>query len=279
MRQDRKKTPLRELTTYGDSRAVRHPDCDYSGEIDVHLTICADRGEPFRDEALARVVCESVEFYRNREIHVTADRARPTWDDKAVARVLNAEFRQVVFCFALAMCASLCGCGAVFVPRVQCFPDPVRLIVVNDAETEHPLDSAQVTYWIEPYCNWFEQAGPWIASENTDLDRMGDTAELVAVTDQGDGEFTVKWCRKTGWVQWFFPIPSPLGWNLYREHQAVVLAEASGYYPLKISYLPHTTYNGDSTPNCAGDAKGHFNLDQKGTLTIGVFRIPGANNR
>ena len=66
MRQDRKKTPLRELATYGDSRAVRDPDCDYSGRIDVHLTICADRGEPFRDEALARVVCESVEFYSTK---------------------------------------------------------------------------------------------------------------------------------------------------------------------------------------------------------------------
>lgn len=66
MRQNRKKTPLRELTTYGNSRAVRYPDCDYSGKIDVHLTICADRGEPFRDEALARVVCENVEFYSTK---------------------------------------------------------------------------------------------------------------------------------------------------------------------------------------------------------------------
>ncbi len=66
MCQDRKKSPLRELTTYGDSRAVRHSDCDYGGKIDVHLTICADRGEPFRDEALARVVCESVEFYSTK---------------------------------------------------------------------------------------------------------------------------------------------------------------------------------------------------------------------
>jgi len=63
MREARKKTPLRELRTYAGSRAARHPDCDYVGDIDVHLTLCADCGTPFENEAIARMVCNNVEFY------------------------------------------------------------------------------------------------------------------------------------------------------------------------------------------------------------------------
>ena len=63
MRGARNRIPLRERRTYGASRAVRHPDCDYTGEIDIHLTICADRGTPFQDATIAAMVCENVEFY------------------------------------------------------------------------------------------------------------------------------------------------------------------------------------------------------------------------
>ena len=57
----RQKTPLRDLTTFGNTHAVRHPDCDYGGEIDIHVVICAWEGQPFRDRELAVAVCRSVE--------------------------------------------------------------------------------------------------------------------------------------------------------------------------------------------------------------------------
>ncbi len=63
MRPPRRKTSLRDLRTYGRGRAVRLADCDYVGDIDIHVTICADRGEPFRDEQFAAAICENVEFY------------------------------------------------------------------------------------------------------------------------------------------------------------------------------------------------------------------------
>jgi REP element-mobilizing transposase RayT len=53
--------PIRDLRTYGASRAVRHPDCDYAGDVGIHLTICAVAGEPFRTEAVAHLVADSVE--------------------------------------------------------------------------------------------------------------------------------------------------------------------------------------------------------------------------
>ena len=63
MRQTRNKTPLRDLTTLSASRAVRLPNGNYAGNIDIHTTICADRGTPFNDEAIARMVCDNVEIY------------------------------------------------------------------------------------------------------------------------------------------------------------------------------------------------------------------------
>jgi len=59
----RSKTPLRDLTTYGASRAVRWDRCDYSGDEIIHVTIRADSGTPFTEEATAKLVCENVEHY------------------------------------------------------------------------------------------------------------------------------------------------------------------------------------------------------------------------
>jgi len=63
MRSDHNRIPLRDLRTYSASRAVRHQDCDYSGNIDVHLTVCARRTDAFTAVETARLVCENVEFY------------------------------------------------------------------------------------------------------------------------------------------------------------------------------------------------------------------------
>ena len=54
---------VRDLRTYGASRAVRHPDCDYRGNIDIHVTIRAAGGDPFREDRVARLVTENVEHY------------------------------------------------------------------------------------------------------------------------------------------------------------------------------------------------------------------------
>lgn len=63
MRPSRNTSQPRDLTTYGRSRAVRHPDCDYAGNEIIHVTTCAERGAPFRDQSLAKCVSDSVEFY------------------------------------------------------------------------------------------------------------------------------------------------------------------------------------------------------------------------
>ena len=66
MPRPRTETPLRNLTTYNRSHAVRLPDCDYAADVDIHVTLCAHAGAPFRDAATATMVCENVEFYCRR---------------------------------------------------------------------------------------------------------------------------------------------------------------------------------------------------------------------
>ncbi len=61
-----KKTPLRDLTTYGRSHAVRLSDFGCTGDADIHLTLCADSSSPFANDDIAAMVCENVEFYSRK---------------------------------------------------------------------------------------------------------------------------------------------------------------------------------------------------------------------
>ena len=47
--------------TYGRGRAVRLDSEIYAADVPVHLTICAEDGQPFVDDHVARMVCEAVE--------------------------------------------------------------------------------------------------------------------------------------------------------------------------------------------------------------------------
>jgi REP element-mobilizing transposase RayT len=51
-----------EYHTYGKGRAVRLREFDYAQDVPTHLTICA-RCNVIESEALARAICDNVEFY------------------------------------------------------------------------------------------------------------------------------------------------------------------------------------------------------------------------
>ncbi len=61
MQRSSKNTPRRELTTYHQSRAVRLPDFGYTGDVNVHLTVCAAGDVALKDDQLAAVICQSIE--------------------------------------------------------------------------------------------------------------------------------------------------------------------------------------------------------------------------
>jgi len=48
-------------TTFGASRAVRHPRADYGSDPDIHVVIAAVSGKAFENADLARQVCQSVQ--------------------------------------------------------------------------------------------------------------------------------------------------------------------------------------------------------------------------
>jgi REP element-mobilizing transposase RayT len=48
-------------TTYGRGRALRLDPEVYSTAVPIHLTLCAEQGEPFLDHSVAVLVCNSVE--------------------------------------------------------------------------------------------------------------------------------------------------------------------------------------------------------------------------
>ena len=52
---------VERLQTYGQSRAVRWDRYNYKDAAVIHLTICANQGEPFNDQRVAQMVCDSAE--------------------------------------------------------------------------------------------------------------------------------------------------------------------------------------------------------------------------
>ncbi len=57
-RDDRRR--VEDARTYRHSRAVRWDRYNYRDDAVVHLTICADRGQPFISQRTAQLVCDSV---------------------------------------------------------------------------------------------------------------------------------------------------------------------------------------------------------------------------
>jgi hypothetical protein len=126
------------------------------------------------------------------------------------------------------------GCGLVFLPRIQQFPGPVETIRVVDAQSNRDIPDASLRYEIISHGNWMHSVPLCHPEDSHDA---ADVKRTLQVQRSGDA-FTVESCRMVGSVQWFFPVPSPLGWTLYRDHEAVITAEAPDYRPLAIRYAP-----------------------------------------
>ncbi|MFH1748872.1 MAG: hypothetical protein ABIG44_17715 [Planctomycetota bacterium] len=141
-------------------------------------------------------------------------------------------------CLLALACA---GCGLVFVPRVQVFPGEVRGIRVVDEQTGQDLPQATVIYEIWPYDNWFLDRARLMELDPSDSLREcgSEPYRRLDVNRDADGVFRVEPCRTIGWMQWFFPLPLPLGWNLYHDYEARVTIRAPGYCELVLTYTPN----------------------------------------
>lgn len=155
------------------------------------------------------------------------------------------------------------GCGQVFIPHVQSFPRPVRGITVVDARDGAPIASARVLYELVPYVNWVHFP-PMLFDPDADAcSDPREPARTLCVAADSCGTFTVEPCRMSGSIQWFFPIPSPLGWTLYRDFEARLTVSAPGYHDLGMRYVP-------DPPPLAGSSQsrpfGSYVYDPNGVL-------------
>ena len=57
-------TPSHGCKTYGSSRAVRLPDFNYAGDVDIHVVVCARSGKPSSNPALAAEVSSHTEEHQ-----------------------------------------------------------------------------------------------------------------------------------------------------------------------------------------------------------------------
>jgi hypothetical protein len=167
---------------------------------------------------------------------------------------------------AALLLATCGGCGLVVVPRVQHFPGPLREIRVVDGQTGATLRDASVTCEILKHENWMRARAMIIPSE---VAAPSEVRRTPAVQRQGDA-FVIEPCSMNGSVQWFFPLPLPTGWSLYREHAARITASAAGYHSLCVQYAPETLTE-DAGETAAGESAWRFHA---GVLQLGLKATP-----
>lgn len=192
------------------------------------------------------------------------------WSDLVIGRESACSCRIVLPIVAMVAPLSLLGgCGLIFIPRVQSFPGPVRGITVVDAGDGAPIANARVLYEVVPYVNWVHFP-PMLFDPDTDtrLDPR-DPARTLCVAVDSCGTFTVEPCRMSGSIQWFFPIPSPLGWTLYRDFEARLTVSAPDYRELGMRYVP-------DRPPSAGSSRsrpfGSYVYDPNGVLQFRLVK-------
>ena len=163
------------------------------------------------------------------------------------------------------------GCGLLFVPRVQVFPGDVHGIRVVDARDGRDLPRAALIYEVWPHDNWFHAGAQLREPESTCAPREcgSEPYRRLEVRRDADAVFRVESCRTLGWMQWFFPVPSPLGWNLYHDYEARVTVRAPGYCGLLLVYTPDCVPAG----RCTGPTThGNCDLTSDGILEFSLLR-------
>ena len=174
---------------------------------------------------------------------------------------------------------ALQGCGLMCIPVLREYRGPVDGVMAVDAETGQPIQGATIRFLLDKYDNWSlfpprqvkvtEHAGQWERLTERD------PPDALKVHGWRDGD-VMRFERKYlyGWIQLFFPIPLPLGWTLYHDHESRILVTCKGYRGLMLMYhpsLPPVTserYN----PSAIGNSKGAATLSKEGIMVFELER-------
>lgn len=181
----------------------------------------------------------------------------------------------------LSACLLYGGCGAVFVPMRQKFPEPIAGVRVVDAATGQAIESANAV--LEVYRHEGDKHLPArLLDAEVPADRAGQGSQgmprrELAASRGDDGAFTFEAYRPFVWVQWFFPFRAAEGYTKYYDLEGRIRATAPGHAPLLFQYAAlRPPVPGWSEKAGNGWAK----MDSQGTLWFYLERRgPGAGGR
>jgi len=140
-------------------------------------------------------------------------------------------------CVLSALCG---GCGALYLPMVQRFPEPVRGVKVVDAETGKVVPAAGVSFELQRHEG--DTLGAAALLDVPDATLMGppaadsDTHRRLTGRRETDGLFVFEPTRPLVWTRWFFPFRLAEGYTRYYDYDARIRATAPGYNSLALMY-------------------------------------------
>jgi hypothetical protein len=130
---------------------------------------------------------------------------------------------------------ALAGCGVVYVPVVQHFPEPVRAVRVVDDQTGKTIPGAHVDYVVRRHSGWTHEQPVLKDAQGPAADTAAPVMELK-VFRYHDGAFTMDDASRTAWVQNYFPIKRGDGYDYYHDYAARIRATAPDHDPLAVEY-------------------------------------------
>lgn len=139
-------------------------------------------------------------------------------------------------------CCFLSGCGMLATPHRVTMPNAsLQKVLVLDQQSRQPLEGATVTCQMYEYKNWMKPVPFWgvCSSTNTVESQVAERPDQKVwqwrAQPQGRGVFSIEPRKRTGWTQIWFPLPSPLGWFLYRTYDGRITASVPEHDSVWIS--------------------------------------------
>lgn len=136
-------------------------------------------------------------------------------------------------CFALLVVASACpGCLLIIIPYGRELPGEVHGIRVVDADSGKDIEDAVLVYRVAEYQNWLLPPRSSVENPAQDTVPLPPSAACQSVKRGADGVFRVEPAKRVAWAR--IAGPTPLGWVLYHDYQAIIDASAPGHWPLRV---------------------------------------------
>jgi hypothetical protein len=146
------------------------------------------------------------------------------------------------------------GCGLVVWPYSTAYPDPIKRVRIEDAQTGSPIRDAKVSYRILP-CD-YDSGGigyttdrwPAVAGEEgrrgikESVRLNDDPSTLTYEPVNSTGELSIAATTKWGLRQFWWPLPVMyVAWNQYHGFENVIVAVAPGFRPRMVRFTPGAT--------------------------------------